>query len=330
MYPAMQSKKHEGETVMMRAKLALLFAFLLALCLPLATHAQKFTGTITGTVTDPSGAVVPGVSVTVVNDRTGASRTTTTNDQGSFSFPELDAGTYTMTVNKPGFKKLTEKNVELHVADVTTLNVTMQVGAASETVTVEASPVQVNTETGEVSNIMLGQQVRELPLNGRNFVQLTTLVPGAAVGESFDNKNKGLFAGVDISFSGSPSVDNQWTVDGAANNDIGSQRTILIYPSIDGIEEFKIQRNSYGPEYGGASGAQINIVTKGGGNQYHGNVFYFGRNDAMNAKNFFLQSGCASPADTSCKKQMLRRNDFGYTVGGPAKKDKVFLFWSED
>ena len=121
MYPATQSKKHEGETVMMRAKLALLCVFLLALCLPLTTHAQKFTGTITGTVTDPSGAVVPGVSVTVVNDRTGASRTTTTNDQGSFSFPELDAGTYTMTVNKAGFKKLTEKNVELHVADVTAL-----------------------------------------------------------------------------------------------------------------------------------------------------------------------------------------------------------------
>src|SRR5258708_36587825 len=105
----------------------------------------------------------------------------------------------------------------------------------SEMVTVEASPVLVNTETGDVSNIMLGEQIRELPMNGRSFVQLTTLVPGAAVGEAFDNKNKGLFAGVDISFSGSPSVNNQWTVDGAGNNDIGSQRTILTYPSIDGI-----------------------------------------------------------------------------------------------
>src|SRR6266704_1825590 len=327
MYPATQSKKHEGETVMMRAKLALLCVFLLALCLPLTTHAQNFTGTITGTVTDPSGAVVPGVSVTVVNDRTGASRTTTTNDQGSFSFPELDAGTYTMTVNKAGFKKLTEKNVELHVADVTALNVTMQVGAASETVTVEAYPVQVNTQNGEVSNIMLGQQVRELPLNGRNFVQLTTLVPGAAVGESFDNKNKGLFSGVDISFSGSPAVGKQWTVDGAANNDIGSQRTILTYPSIDGIEEFKIQRNAYGPEYGSSSGAQINVITKGGSNQYHGDVYYFGRNDALNAKNFFL-GGCTG--QPGCNKQLLRRNDFGETLGGPIKKDKVYFFWSQE
>src|SRR5258708_35616409 len=205
----------------------------------------------------------------------------------------------------------------------------------SEMVTVEASPVLVNTETGDVSNIMTGEQIRELPMNGRNFVQLTTLVPGAAVGESFDNKNKGLFAGVDISFSGSPSVNNQWTVDGAANNDIGSQRTILIYPSIDGIEEFKIQRNSYGPEYGGASGAQINIVTKSGTNQYHGDVYYFGRNDLLSAKDYFVAPAntCppgGGPGALACKKGSLRRNDFGYTIGGPIKKDKLFFFFSEE
>src|SRR2546427_8153358 len=157
----------------------------------------------------------------------------------------------------------------------------MEMGAATEIVEVEASALVVNTSTGDVGNIMTGEQVRELPVNGRNFVQLTTLVPGAAVGESFDNKNKGLFAGVDISFSGSPSVDNQWTVDGAANNDIGSQRTILTYPSIYGIDEFKIQRNRYGPGFCGASRAQINVVTKGGSNQYHGDVYYFGRDELI-------------------------------------------------
>ena len=307
---------------------AISFAGLLVLA-PSAS-AQKTSGTITGTVTDPSGAVVPSATVSVVSERTGAARETVTNEQGSFSFPELQPGTYSITVNKPGFKKLALKNVDLHVADVTSLNLKIDMGAASETVMVEASPVMVNTSTGDVSNIMLGEQVRELPMNGRNFVQLTTLVPGAAVGESFDNKNKGLFAGVDISFSGSPSVNNQWTVDGAGNNDIGSQRTILVYPSIDGIEEFKIQRNSYGPEFGGAGGAQINVVTKGGSNQYHGDVYYFGRNDALNAKNFFLESGCKLASDTSCKKQLLRRNDFGYTIGGPVKKDKLFVFWSQE
>src|SRR5713101_600885 len=287
-----------------------IIAFAGLLVLAPSASAQKTSGTITGTLTDPSGAVVPGAIVSVVNERTGAARDAATNEEGSFSFPELEAGTYRITINKGGFKKLALKNVELHVADVTTLNLKMEMGAASETVMVEASPITVNTSTGDVGNIMLGEQVRELPMNGRNFVQLTTLVPGAAVGESFDNKNKGLFAGVDISFSGSPSVDNQWTVDGAANNDIGSQRTILIYPSIDGIDEFKIQRNSYGPEYGGASGAQVNIITKGGGNLFHGDAYYFGRNDKLNAKDFFL-GGCAG--QPGCNKQELRRNDFGYT-----------------
>src|SRR5713101_2973810 len=306
----------------MRVRLWVSVVVVLLVLVPIAS-AQKITGLITGTVTDPSGAAVPGATVTVVNERTSATRSATTNEQGSFSFPELDPGMYTLTVNKGGFKKLAERNVELHVADVTTLNLKMEMGATTETVMVEASPITVNTSTGDVGNIMLGEQVRELPMNGRNFVQLTTLVPGAAVGESFDNKNKGLFSGVDISFSGSPSVDNQWTVDGAANNDIGSQRTILTYPSIDGIEEFKIQRNSYGPEYGGASGAQINIITKGGSNQYHGDAYYFGRNDALNAKNFFLLGGCSSSNDPNCRKNVLRRNDFGYTLGGPIKRDKV-------
>ena len=313
----------------MRVRLWASVVVVLLVLVPIAS-AQKITGLITGTVTDPSGAAVPGATVTVVNERTSATRSATTNEQGSFSFPELDPGVYTLTVNKTGFKKLTERNVELHVADVTALAVKMEMGAANETVMVEAAPIAVNTSTGDVGNIMLGEQVRELPMNGRNFVQLTTLVPGAAVGEGFDNKNKGLFGGVDISFSGSPSTGNQWTVDGAANNDIGSQRTILTYPSIDGIEEFKIQRNAYGPEYGSSSGAQINIITKGGANQFHGDLYYFGRNDALIAKNYFLHSGCTVPGDTSCKKQLLRRNDFGYTVGGPIKKDKAFFFWSEE
>src|SRR5436309_10960789 len=248
-----------------------------------------------------------------------------TNGQGSFSFPELEAGSYTVTVNKTGFKQAAVGNIELHVADVTNVPVKMEIGSQAETITVEANAIQVETQSGAVGGVMLGQQVRELPLNGRNFVQLTTLVPGAAVGESFDNKNKGLLAGVDISFSGSPSVNNQWTVDGAGNNDIGSQRTILVYPSIDGIEEFKIQRNSYGPEFGGAGGAQINVVTKGGANQYHGDVYYFGRNDALNAKNFFL--GECTTGGAGCRRQLLRRNDFGETLGGPIKKDKVYFFW---
>ncbi|GAC1438967.1 MAG: hypothetical protein NVS1B11_35950 [Terriglobales bacterium] len=302
----------------------------LSLFVTVSSWAQKFTGTLTGTVTDPSGAVVPGTVVKATSLTTGSVRTATTNTEGSFTLPELNPDKYRVSFSKAGFKEEIQENVELHVADTQALNVHLSVGAAGQTVEVQAaaSEVAVQTQSGEVSNVINGQQVRELPLNGRSFVQLTTLVPGASVGESFDNKNKGLFSGVDISFSGSPSVDNQWTVDGAGNNDIGSQRTILIYPSIDGIDEFKIQRNSYGPEYGGASGAQINVVTKGGGNQFHGDVFYSGRNDLLNAKNFFL--GQCTTGGATCKKQLLRRNDYGYTIGGPIKKDKIFFFFSQE
>src|SRR5258707_158088 len=295
---------------------------LLSFFLTFSVNAQKVTGSVSGTVTDESNASVAGADVTIISELTGASRSTTTSAEGTFSFQELNAGTYRLVVSKSGFKKVEERNLEVHVSDIATVTVKLPVGVLVETVTVEASSVQVETQTGTVSNIINGEQVRELPMNGRNFVQLTTLLPGAAVAENFDAKNKGLLAGVDISFSGAPANANQWRVDGANNNDIGSQRTILVYPSIDAIEEFKILRNSYGPEFGGAGGAQINIVTRGGGNDFHGSAFYFGRNDALNAKNVLL-----GPTDP---KQLLRRNDYGYTIGGPIKKDKVFFFWSEE
>src|SRR6266404_2849658 len=296
-----------------------------------AAVAQITSGTITGVVTDTSGAVVAGANVTITSTQTGAVRTATTSAEGAFSFPELSPGIYNITVSKQGFKKVEQKGVEAHVSDLTNVTIKMPVGGMVETVEVQATAVQVETQTGVVGNLVTGQQVRELPLNGRNFVQLTTMMPGVAVAENFDPKNKGLLAGVDISFSGAPANANQWRVDGANNNDIGSQRTILVYPSIDGIEEFKILRNSYGPEYGGAGGAQINIVTKGGGNDYHGDLFYFGRNDLLNAKDYFIGlNTCTSSGDVRCKKQVLRRNDYGYTFGGPIVRDKVFFFWSEE
>jgi hypothetical protein len=303
-----------------RSFIAGFVVFLLALA-P-SVFAQKITGTITGVVMDESGAVLPDASVTVTSTQTAASRTTTTGSDGSFSFPELNPGVYNISVTKQGFKKVTTKNVELHVSDITTVPIKLPVGGMVETVEVQATAVQVETQTGTVGNVVNGQEVRELPMNGRNFVQLTTMMPGAAVAEGFDPKNKGLLSSVDISFSGAPANGNQWLVDGANNNDIGSQHTILIYPSIDAIEEFKILRNSYGPEFGGAGGAQVNIVTRGGGNDFHGTAYYFGRNDALNAKNTLLTS-----AD---HKQLLRRNDYGYNIGGPIKKDKIFFFWSEE
>jgi hypothetical protein len=304
----------------MRWKFALLL--LCVLVLAPSVFAQLTTGTITGIVTDETGALVAGASITVTSIQTGATRSSQSNSEGSFFFPELNPGVYKLTVTKQGFKKVEAENIALHVSDISNVPIKLPVGALAETVVVEATAVQVETQTGTVGNVVNGEQVRELPLNGRNFVQLTTMMPGAAVAEGFDPKNKGLLSSVDISFSGAPANANQWLVDGANNNDVGSQHTILTYPSIDAIEEFKILRNSYGPEFGGAGGSQVNIVTRGGGNDFHGSGFYFGRNDAVNAKNYLL-----GPAD---HKQLLRRNDYGYTFGGPIKKDKIFFFWSEE
>jgi hypothetical protein len=297
------------------------------------SFAQKTTGDINGTVTDPSGAALPDCALTLTDQANGSVRKTTSNAQGNFSFLQLPVGSYTITATKEGFKTLTQKDVAVHVATVTNTSVALEIGATTETVTVEAQAVNLNTENGEVGNVILSDEVSQLPLNGRNFIELTTLMPGTAVGGGFDNKNKGLLAGVDISFSGAPANANQWQVNGSNNNDQGSQRTILIYPSVDAIQEFKILRNSYGPEYGGAGGAQINLVTKAGGNQFHGDVYYFGRNDALNAENFFLgqqKANCVVGDPVCGKKNYLRRNDYGYTVGGPIKKDKLFFFWSEE
>jgi hypothetical protein len=313
-------------------KLIAVLAVSLVTFLPLS-FAQKTTGDIDGTVTDQSGAVLPGCALTLTDQATGNSRKTTSNAQGNYSFLNLPVGNYTINVTKEGFKALAQKDVEVHVATVTTTTLALEIGAATEMVTVEAKSVNLNTENGEVGNVMLSEQVSQLPLNGRNFIELTTLMPGVAVGGGFDPKNKGLLAGVDISYSGAPANANQWQVNGSNNNDEGSQRTILVYPSVDSIQEFKILRNSYGPEYGGAGGAQINLITKAGGNQFHGDAYYFGRNDKLDAANWFLgqQKANCLPGDPVCgKKNYLRRNDYGYTIGGPIKKDKAFFFWSEE
>ena len=298
-------------------------------------HAQKTTGTIRGVVSDPTGAVIPNVAVIVRNDGTGSVRTVNTNADGEYVAPELPAGTYTVTVKALSFKEAVSSAVELHVSSMEILNIQLQVGSTSEQVTVNASAVQVQTASAALGEVVTGDQIRELPLNGRSFVMLTQLQPGVSAANNFDAKNKGLLTGVDFSVNGNATTSNLFLVDGANDNDIGSNRTILIYPSIEAISEFKMLRNSYGPEYGQASGAVINIVTRSGSNQWHGDVLYFGRNDALNAYEYFA-AGTAAQAKAqgitlpNGGKDLLRRNDFGYSLGGPIKKDKLFFFLSQE
>src|SRR5688500_18328416 len=281
--------------------------------------AQRSTATLRGTVTDATGAILPGVTVTATNAETGLVRTSTTNESGIFFIPDLPVGRYSVSAELAAFKVASRTGVMLRVADEFSLDFILQPGDVKEVVTVEATSTPVKLVGGDVSGVITGEQVRELPLNGRNFLQLATLMPGVSAPDMLNVKDKGLLGGSDLSVSGSDVTANLWTVDGANNNDVGSNRTILVYPSLEAIQEFKILRNSYGPEFGGAGGSQINIVTRGGTNRFDSSVFYSGRSDALNAKNYFLEQ-----ADQP--KEELKRSDFGGTFGGPIVRNKAHFF----
>jgi hypothetical protein len=309
---------------MRKTALGVLFGCLVLILAPTAV-AQSTNGIVQGTVSDAAGAVLTGAAVVLVNDNNGASRSMTSGSDGSYAFTDLPSGHYHIRVTKEGFKTESQQDIELHVASTVVLNVKLAVGSVAETLTVEANPIAVDTTTAVLGNITEGAQVRELPLNGLNFIGLTLLVPGASTQDGFNASTKGVLGGSDIVFSGGQRTGNVFTVDGAPNNDMGSQRTILAYPTLDAISEIKLVTNSYGPEYGQSGGGQVNIVTKSGTNSLHGSVYYFGRNDALDANNWFNTN--TVPA---IRKGELRRNDFGVTLGGPVIKDKLFFFFSQE
>ena len=303
------------------AAIAILPALVFILAVP--SFAQRTSGQLTGTVTDPNGAAVVGAAVTATQNGTNFQREATTTEDGNFTITDLPIGEYRLSVKGAGFKESVSPNVTVNVASVTRQDFRLEVGAVGEVVTIQSSDVQVETQTGAIGEVVDGQQVRELPLNGRSFVQLTQLQPGVAPQNSFDSKNKGLFSGVDFSVNGNSAQSNLFLTDGANNNDTGSNRTVLLYPSIEAISEFKMLRNSYGPEYGQAAGAVISIATRGGTNDFHGSLFYFGRNDALNAADYFTNK-------FGSEKDSLRRHDFGWSLGGPIVKDRLFFFYSQE
>ncbi|MBS1794848.1 MAG: carboxypeptidase regulatory-like domain-containing protein [Acidobacteria bacterium] len=291
---------------------------------PIALFAQTGTsGQIAGSVTDANGALVPDATITVTKVDTGEKRTVTTSADGNYTIANLPIGTYTLNVTKSGFKETSVSNIIVNVSNTTRQDVELQTGVVSDIVNITADNVQIETQTGAVSEVVTGEQVRELPLNGRSFTQLTQLQPGVSAANNFDSKQKGLFGGVDFSVNGNSGQSNLFLTDGANNNDTGSNRTILLFPSIEAIAEFKSLRNSYGPEYGQAAGAIVSIATRGGSNNFHGSLFYFGRNDALNATELITKN-------SGLKKDSLRRNDYGGSLGGPIIKDRLFFFYSQE
>lgn len=299
----------------------------LAVGLSVAVHAQVVTtGNISGTVRDAQGAGIPDAEITLVEQGKGYSRTVRSDDQGFYVASILPAGVYMIATSPPGFKKTVAEAVTLHVSESRTVNLQVEVGAVSETVTVSSEANLVETRSGEVSSLVSQKQVTELPLNGRNYAQLLLLVPGVSPGtggQQFTATGTGLDAGVDVSVNGNGSNNNLWTVDGVNNMDVGSNRTLLVFPSIDSIQEFRVERNSFSAEFGQAQGAVINLITKGGSNQFHGTGYEFFRNSSMNATNFFLNKAGQPKGE-------LTYNDFGGVFTGPIIKNKLFFFWSEE
>jgi len=311
----------------MRQHPRLFLAAFLALVVSVPAYAQKITGTLRGSVTDPTGAIIPGAKVTIKNEDTGLTRSSTTSSAGIYSFAELPVGSYRIEVEHPGFKAEVRSKVTLNVADARAVDIQLTTGDVSEVVNVEVPSVAVKTVGADVSGLVTGPEVRALPLNGRNFMQLTMLQPGVTGLDGLNTIDKGLAGGSDMAVSGGSVTSNLWTVDGANNNDVGSNRTILVYPSVDAIEEFKIQRNNYGAEFGQAGGAQINLVTRGGTNEFHGSGYWFGRRDQWNSTDFFLKQ-------SNQEKAPLKWDDYGGTFGGPILKDKLHFFvsleWNKD
>ena len=307
-------------------------ASLLLLCVGLLVGVQAqsaTTGTITGTVRDPQGAAVPKAEVTITEEKTGSSRTVTATEDGFYTATSLPAGIYSISAAPSGFKKSVTTGVDLHVNENKTVNVELQVGAVTETVTVTSETAPVELRSGEVSSLINEKQVTELPLNGRNYAQLALMVPGVSpvtqsgAGGAFATRGTGLNAGVDMAVNGNQSNANLWTVDGVNNMDVGSNRTLLVFPSVDSIQEFRVERNSFSAEFGQAQGAVVNLITKGGGNEFHGSGFEFFRNDSLNANNLFLnRAGQPKP--------QLEYNNFGGNFSGPVIKNRAFFFWSEE
>ena len=302
---------------------AIFLMFIMLVAVPVAMHAQAYYGTIVGNVTDSTGAAVVGAKVTAVAAATNASFSATTSGTGSYTLAQLPLGTYVVKIAAPNFKESISTGVVVHVSTDTSVNAVLQPGAVTENVSVQADAVQVETTSAAVGEVVSGTQVRELPLSGENFVGLTQLSPGVSAAQGANFVGKGLDGGVNFSVDGNPYNMNLFLVDGVNNNDVGSGRTILVYPSVDTIAEFKMIRNSYGPEYGQAAGAIISITTKTGQNQLHGGAFYAGRNDALNANNWFSNNA-------GLKRAEERRDDYGYNISGPAIKNKAFFWFNQE
>ncbi len=287
----------------------------ICLWIPAALFAQGTGGRILGRIADPTGAVLGSVRVTAINDATGVSRTVESNGSGDYGFPDLPVGTYTLSFELSGFKKDVRKGIALDVNQVITLNMTMQLGATQEVVDVTSEAPLVDTTSTQLGAVVNNRSVNELPLNARDTYQFLQLQPGV---QSQLGSSGGTFYGSDdagaVSVNGGRSRANNFSVNGGDAND-QFVNLPTIQPTPDAIEEFRVISNTFDAEYGRNSGAVVNVVTKSGTNQLHGDVYEYFRNTLLNAQGYF-----------NTVKPQENQNQFGGTFGGPIKKDRTFFF----
>src|SRR5687768_8636336 len=309
---------------------SILFTLAAVLCFNGFVLGQEVTGAIVGTVRDSAGAAVPGATVTITDPSKGNQlvRTLTTSDDGDFNAPNLPISTYDVTVEAPNFKKSVNKSIKVDVGQRRAVDVTLEAGNIQEVVTIEADPVSVESSTPTASTVINGDQVRELSINNRNWVQLITLAPGVTndladqvyVGTT---NPAGQANTINISVNGARSSQNTFTVDGADVTDRGSNITIQAYPSVDSIGEFRVLRSLYPAESGRSGGGQGNVVTRAGTEDFRGNLYYFFRNESLNANDPLTNSTPGLRAtlgvddNGKVRRSPFRYKNYGWTLGGP-------------
>src|SRR5258707_67938 len=292
--------------------------YLLLLVVALVAMPSRAFGqsaTVVGTVTDPSGGSVAGVTVTITSASTGAVKTLSTNESGQYVAPDLPIGHYSIKANVSGFKVVEQKDVTLTVGDRLRIDFQMAVGAASETVTVEANAIAVQSDSGEVSNLITDQQVSQLAVNGRSIYQLAALTPGAS-SQITGFVNTPVGGNASVEFNGMRQNHNIYLLDGGEDDDRGGAGGMSIAPSTDAIAEFRQLTSNYSADYGLSSAGTMTMVLKSGSSTLHASAWEFNRNDAFDARNFFN----TAPQPVA----KLRLNVFGFNVGGPVTFGKLY------
>src|ERR1051326_5795919 len=289
----------------------------------LSLSAQTTAG-LTGTLTDSTGAIVPNARVTVINTETGARREAVSNDAGLYQFSLLPPGSYSISVQREGFKQVSQEGVHLEVNQTARIDFALQVGAVSETVEVKAQTPLLQSSASSIGQVIEGEAVADLPLNGRNFVSLALLSPGVTgVGFSATGtigsgtRPDDMRPGTELFSNGNREQSNNFMLDGVDNN-FRRNGLITLRPSVEAVQEFKIQTNLFQAEQGRNPGATINVITKSGSNLFRGSAYEFVRNSRLDARNFFAKPG--SP------KAQYQQNQFGASLGGPIRHDRLFFF----